>query len=163
MSGRWAQTGPRRITLVWRNDGGPNAQAMLSRSFQLAREALRGVQRLYVTRALVFVSQANTAIHERALLALSVGGNQGEALGISDPGTQGGALQWTSVTTTLAATGDLGVGSFAFVYQPACGRVLVAEGPSLDVSGLSIQFGFPLLPGLADSSVLQCMLSLEAE
>lgn len=164
MSGRWPREGPRRICLVWRNDFGANAQPMRSRYFQLAGESLRDVHRLYVLRALVFVTTGNWAIHERALLAVSVAGQQAEAIGISDPAVAGGQLQWNTCTCVLPATGDLGAGSFAFVYGAPGGRVLVAHSDAgLDLSGVPVSFDFPLFPALSDSAILQCVLELEAE
>lgn len=163
MSGRWPRNGPRRVTLVWRNDGVSNTTAMRQRSFQLAGESLRGISRLYVVRALVFVAQGNWAVHERALLAVSVAGQQAEAVGVSDPGVQAGQLQWSTCTAVLPATGDLGIGGFAFVYESRSGRVLVAEGQNLALDGVSVGFDFPLYPSLSDTQILQCVLELEAE
>lgn len=163
MSGRWPRNGPKRITLVWRNDGVANAQPMRQRTFQLATESLRGISRLFVVRALVFVATGNWAIHERALLALSVAGQQAEAVGISDPGVNSGRLMWSTCTCVLPATGDLGVGSFAFVYEARQGRVLVAEGDNLSLDGITVGFDFPLYPSLSDSQILQCVLEVEAE
>lgn len=166
MSGRWVRDGPRRITLVWTNDFAGNTQPMLSRTFNLAAEALRGVRRLSVVRALVFIQPPNTSIHERALLAVTVGNGGAEALGVSDPGVAGGLVQWATVSCVLPATGDLGVGSFAFVYQAPDGPQRVAEaapGSTLDVAALPVRLQFPLLPALADTDVLQCCVELLAE
>lgn len=167
MSGRWVRAGPRRICLVWRNDfTGGNVQAMKNRTFNLGGESLSRVRRLYVVRALVFVSDSAYAVHERALLALTVGDTQ-EVVGVSDPAVQGGAVQWSTCTAVLPATGDLGAGSFAFVYGAPGGRLLVAGGAgdtdTFDLSQVPVSWYFPLWPELPENKILQVVLELEAE
>lgn len=157
--------GPRRLTFVWRNSFvSPVAAGMLHRGFPLAREGLSGVRSLWVVKATVYVSDANWAVAERQLLALTVNRTQQEVVYVADPAVAGGDTQRTTCTCVLAATTDGGLGSYAFTYAPPTGRHLVVDRGAdggMDVTLAEFDLLFPLWPELPANKVLQVVVELE--
>lgn len=156
----------RRFSIAWRNDFVSFNVGMKRRVFPLGPEALGHVHRVSVERALVFVRTANSLIHERALLQLTVNGQRNEVVILSDPQISGGTASFDTCSCVLPASGDLGVGSFAFIYQAPSGPVPVLDRSDcggISLSDLDIKLDFPLYPSLADSEILQCIVTLVLE
>lgn len=161
--------GPRRLCFVWRNSFSlPASSGMYHRAFSLAREGLSSVRRLFVVKATVYLSDANYAIAERQLLALTVNRSLQEVVYVSDPGISNGDTQKSSCTCVLPATTDGGLGSYSMTYSPPNGRHLVVDhthhcDAGVDVTSAEFDLQFPLWPELPENKVLQVVVELEAE
>lgn len=155
----------RRFTLAWRNDFSTYNVLMKRRTFPLGPESLGHVHRVSVERALVFIKTGNYLIHERALLQLTVNGQRNEVIMLSDPNVSGGTPSFDTCSCVLPATGDLGVGSFAFCYQAPKPVPIIdrSDCGGLSLSDLDIRLDFPLFPTLPDTEILQVVLTLVLE
>ena len=161
----------RRLTLLWRNQMPSGGQSMRSRSFALGADALGSVKRIFVERATVFLAAADTLIHERSLLGLTVIGARNELVLVSDPAISSGAIQATTVSCTLAASGYMGPGNFCYTYKATdSGGCLIfdrsglgcAEG-GVSIADLGVELSWPLYPALDDTAILQVCLTLRLE
>lgn len=155
----------RRVTFAWRNDFSAYNVRMKQRTFPLGPESLGHVHRVSVERALVFVKTGNSLIHERALLQLTVNGQRNEVIIVSDPQVSGGTPGFDTCSCLLPATGDLGIGSYAFIYAapqpvPVLDR---SDCGGVSLSDVDLRLDFPLYPSLPDSEILQVVLTLVLE
>lgn len=166
--GRFTRDGGprRRFTIVWRNDFALYNAQMKRRTFPLGPESLGRVRRVSVERAVVFVKTPNSLIHERSLLQLTVNGQRNEVVILSDPQLSSGAVSFDTCSCVLPATGDLGIGSYAFIYAAAHGPVVVLDRQDcggISLSDVELKLDFPLYPSLPDSEILQVVTTLVLE
>lgn len=166
MQARTIRDGPRRLALLWRNDFATPTAAVRQHQFSLRSEGLDCVRRIRVVRAVLFFSEANSQIHERSLLALTINGFRNTVAVVSDPAVQGGLEQKATVSCILPATGDLGIGSYSFTYADAAnpaGTVILEHERGVGLSDVQLTLETPLYPALDWTKVLQCYVELLVE
>lgn len=163
---RAVRDGPRRLALLWRNSFASPTAAVRRHQFSLRAEGLDCVHRIRVVRAVLFFADANSLVHERSLLALTVNGFRNTVALVSDPAVQGGQEQKATVSCILPATGDLGIGSYSFTYadtaNPA-GTVVLESERGVGLADVQLTLETPLFPALDWAKVLQCYVELLVE
>jgi len=168
VQGRFSRDGghKRRITLAWRNHFTSWDVPMKQRTFSLAAESLGHVHKVHVERALVFLKTGNSLIHERSLVQLTFNGQRNEVTILSDPQIAGGVPAFSTCSCVLPATGDLGIGSYSFIYAAPQGPVTVMDRSDCGgttLTDVDMRVDFPLYPSLPDSEIAQVVITLVLE